>query len=161
MSKKLPAALQKLLDEHKQAWAVDEQELSKRIASAKVNYNRWPIAGDIENYAQISVFKNTFYEFLQEIKNPNWIDFDIDYSRSNATNGFKVFFIKPEALQEQDIERITTKVEQQYLSELEQVKQEYIENLLFEYNEQQALAKADKDKEQQTSLRKQLLSMID
>jgi hypothetical protein len=52
-------------------------------------------------------------------------------------------------------------VEQKYLAELEAVKQEYIENLLNDYNEQQAEAKAAKEQEQQTRLREQLLSLID
>ncbi len=162
MSKKLPAGLQKLLEEHKQAWQVDEQELTKRQASAKILYEkRYPVIGDTENNCQILLFKNTFYDFLQEIHQSQWNEYEIDLSRSSATNGFKVFFIKPPEQQEKDLERISNEVEQKYLAELEAVKQEYIENLLNDYNEQQAEAKAAKEQEQQTKLREQLLSLID
>jgi hypothetical protein len=41
------------------------------------------------------------------------------------------------------------------------VKQEYIENLLNDYNEQQAEARAQKEAEQQAQLKEKLLSMLD
>ncbi|MEQ5875235.1 hypothetical protein J3455_11875 [Pseudoalteromonas sp. NFXS39] len=162
MSKKLPTGLQKLLDQHKQAWQPNQQELDKRQASAKILYEkRYPTIGDTENNCQIVVFKSTFYDFLQEIHQSKWNEYEIDLSRSSATNGFKVFFIKSPQHQKQDLERISNEVKSRYKQELEAVKNEYIQNLLNDYNEQQAEAKAAKEQEQQTKLREQLLSLID
>jgi hypothetical protein len=73
MGKKLPGALQKLLQEHQDTWQVDEQELSKRLASAKINYNRWPMAGDETNYSQIVCYSSTFYEMLKKYISPNGV----------------------------------------------------------------------------------------
>lgn len=163
MSKKLPQVLQKLLEEHKQAWAVDEQELAKRIESAKINYEkRYPTIGDTENNAQILISRVTWMEFLEELHQVKWNDYTIDHSRSQGRSGlYRAFMIKPQALQEQDLKRITQTVTEAYMQSLDAVKQEYIENLLHEYEEQQAEARAAKEKEKQAKLREQLLSMID
>ncbi|BDF96488.1 hypothetical protein [Pseudoalteromonas sp. KAN5] len=160
-NKKLPAALQKLLDQHKQAWQIDETELAKRYAAARINYSRYPIIGDTENYSQIIIYKNTFYEFLKEIKLPKWAEYEIDLSRSTATHGaFKAFLIKPQNIQETDIERIDKEVLAQYKTELEAVKQEYVENLLFE-KEQQKLADIEtQHKLEQQKLKDSLLDML-
>lgn len=160
-SKKLPAQLQKLLDQHKTAWQINETELAKRYAAARINYTRYPVIGNTEDYSQIVIYKNTFYEFLQEIKLEKWTEYEIDLSRSSAAHGaFKAFLIKPQSQQDTDIERIEKEVLSQYKQELLAVKNEYVENLLFE-QEQQKLAEIEsKHKEQQQKLKDSLLDML-
>lgn len=161
-NKKLPTSLQKVLDSHKQAWAVDDEELAKRINNAKTLYFKAsPHLNDRDNYSNIVIFRKTFVELLQALKSEEFNELSINYSRSTATGGYKVSFIKGEVTQQKDLKRITQAVTEAYMQSLDAVKQEYIENLLHEYEEQQAIAKATQEKEQQAKLRQQLLSMLD
>ena len=161
-NKKLPTSLQKVLDSHKQAWAVDDEELAKRINNAKTLYFKAsPRLNDRDNYSNVVIFRKTFVELLQTLKSEEFNELSINYSRSTATGGYKVSFIKGEVTQQKDLERITERVTEAYMQSLEAVKQEYISNLLDEYSDQQAEARAAKEKEQQAKLRQQLLSMLD
>ena len=162
-NKKLPAGLQKLLNEQKQAWTVDENELAKRINNAKVNYlKQLPTIGNDTDFAQIVLYEQSFQRILEQLHQSKWADYTIDYNRSSSmSSNYKVFLNKPQKQQDADLERIEKQVKQKYLSELDAVKQEYIENLLFEHSQQEAEAQMEKEKEQQAKLRQQLLSMLD
>jgi len=162
MSKKLPTQLQKLLEEHKQAWAVNDEELDKRINNARVNYlKQLPTIGNDTDFAQIVLYEQSFQRILKRLHQPKWADYTIDYNRSSAMNSnYKVFLNKPQEQQDADLDRISNDVKQKYLSELEAIKKEYVENLLFEHEQKQVEARAAQEEEQQTKLREQLLSLI-
>ncbi|MGJ8486269.1 hypothetical protein ACSFVZ_19845 [Pseudoalteromonas sp. SYSU M81236] len=163
MSKKLPSALQKLLEEHKQAWQVDEQELAKRINNAHISYLKsYPNLGDKDSNALVILpfrnFSDAVKALTTELK-----DCDIDYQRTTVVSGgtYRIAYTKPLSVQSADLERIEKQVKQKYESELDAVKQEYVENLLFEHEQKQVAAKQVQEKQQAAKLKETLLSLLD
>ncbi|MCO7251664.1 hypothetical protein [Pseudoalteromonas sp. Ps84H-4] len=162
-NKKLPASLQKVLDTHKTAWQVDENELAKRINNARISYLKsYPTLGDKDSNALVILpfrnFSDVVKALTTELK-----ECDIDYQRTTVVAGgtYRIAYTKPLSVQDADLERIEKQVKQKYQSELEAIKQEYVENLLFEHEQKQIEAKQVQEKEHRAKLKETLLSLLD
>jgi hypothetical protein len=163
MSKKLPAQLQKVLEQHKQRWLIDNDELAKRLSNATAQYTKaLPPLGNDKDFSQIVLFAPTFTKVLEQLHQSKWADYTIDYKRTIAANGsYKVFLNKPLSLQDKELARIEREVKTQYQNELDEIKESFIDDLLSEYEQQRAVEKADKEADNEQQLKQSLLSLLD
>lgn len=163
MSKKLPAPLQKVLNEHKQKWLVNSDELAKRLSNATAQYTKaLPPLGNDKDFSQIVLFAPTFTKVLEQLHQSKWADYTIDYKRTIATNGsYKVFLNKPLSLQDKELELLEKEVKTHYQRELDKIKELFIDDLLSEYEQQRAVEKADKEADNQQKLKDSILNLLD
>lgn len=68
MSKKLPTQLQKVLNEHKQKWLIDNDELAKRLTNATSLYTKGlPKLGNTKSHALIIMHYKNLNELIEGV----------------------------------------------------------------------------------------------
>ena len=65
------------------------------------------------------------------------------------------------AVQDNDLEIIEKEIKTQYQNELDEIKESFVNNLLNEYEQQQADKEADKKADNEQKLKQSLLSLLD
>ncbi len=162
MTKKLSPPLKKLLDEHKQAWQVDQDELARRTQNAHTRYLKgYPNLGDKTSNALVILPFRSFGEAIKALTT-ELKDFDIDYQRTTVVAGgsYRIAYTKSLQQQDQELEDLEKQIASEYKAELMAIKESYIDNLL---NEQEQQAKIDAEKNlhlNQKKLKEALLEIV-
>lgn len=164
MSKKLPAPLQKVLEQHKQKWLINNDELAKRLTNATHQYAKGlPKLGNTKSHALIIMHYKNLNELIEGVTG-SYNGYEVSIKHTTPIvggNGYKVGFIKPLAVQDNDLEIIEKEIKTQYQNELDEIKESFVNNLLNEYEQQQADKEADKKADNEQKLKQSLLSLLD
>lgn len=164
MSKKLPAQLQKVLNEHKQKWLIDNDELAKRLTNATSLYTKGlPKLGNTKSHALIIMHYKNLNELIEGVTG-SYNGYEVSIKHTTPIvggNGYKVGFIKPLAVQDNDLEIIEKEVKTQYQNELDEIKESFVNNLLNEYEQQQSSVKQAKEADNQQKLKDSILNLLD
>lgn len=164
MSKKLPAPLQKVLEQHKQKWLIDNDELAKRLSNATSQYIKGlPKLGNTKSHALIIIHYKNLNELIEGVTG-SYNGYEVSIKHTTPIvggNGYKVGFIKPLAVQDNDLEIIEKEVKTQYQNELDEIKESFVNNLLNEYEQQQSSVKQAKEADNQQKLKDSILNLLD
>ena len=158
---KLPAALQKRLNQHKTKWAIDSDELTKRCAMANLTYTQaLPPLGDNATHAIVLLSFNTIVSALEAART-TYKDYSLREEYIRVRGGvYRIAFEKPLSQQDEEIEQIEKQIKAQYQSELDAIKQQYIDNLTSELLAEKQAAESMKSAEEEEQLKKALLDLI-
>lgn len=158
---KLPAPLQKRLNDHKIKWAIDSDELTKRCAMANLTYTQaLPPLGDNATHAIVLLSFNTITDVIKASRT-KYADYSLKEEYIRVRGGvYRVAFEKPLSQQDEEIEQIEKQVKQSYQAELDIIKQQYIDNLTSGLLAEKAAAEADKAAAEEQQLKKALLDLI-
>ena len=158
---KLPAPLQKRLNEHKEKWTIDNDELARRCAMANLTYSQaLPALGDNTSHAIVLLSFNTIVSALEAART-KYADYSLKDEYIRVRSGvYRVAFEKPLDIQDSEIELIEKKIKAQYQSELDAIKQQYVDSLTKEMLSEKQEQETIKAAEEEQQLKKALLDLI-
>ncbi|MGS0498202.1 hypothetical protein ACU8V4_13745 [Pseudoalteromonas mariniglutinosa] len=158
---KLPQALQKRLNQHKANWTIDNDELARRCAMANLTYTQaLPALGDNNTHAIVLLSFNTITDAIKSART-TYKDYSLKEEYIRVRSGvYRIAFEKPLSQQDEEIEQIEKQVKAQYQSELDAIKQQYIDNLTSELLAEKQAAESMKSAEEEEQLKKALLDLI-
>jgi len=130
--------LEQLIEEKKNDFVIDNDELERRIESRLVSYKN--VLPPINDDTILSLRERKFYRTLQSLLIDSTAklsgEYTLDNTHSKMANGaFTITYIKNPTLQKKDLTAIKKQIKLEYEAELEVQKTHYIQEL----TQQQAL----------------------
>lgn len=161
---KLPAPIRKALEAHQAKWKVDDNELTLRLNNATAHYTKGlPRLGDNTSHALVTMHYKNLHKLIEGVTG-TYSGYEINLKQTTPMSGgcgYRVGFIKPQGIQDKDLEKIERDITANYKAELSEIKEEFIMELIQEQAALKEKKSCDDARNTQEEMKKALVALID